>query len=74
MVMKAMISMVNRGVHFLQDRRGATTVEYALIMGIITVGIFVWFAPTGDTQITNFYNVLRDGYRRAVVFVSVPLL
>ncbi len=59
---------------FHQDSCGSATVEYALIMGIITVGIFVWFAPTGSSKIDNFYDTLRDGYRQAIVFVSVPLL
>lgn len=54
--------------------RGAITVEYVMILGIITVGIFAFFAPRSDSEAFTFYNMLRDGYRRAIVFISVPLL
>jgi len=59
---------------FRCDERGAAIVEYAMIMAIITVGIFIFFAPNPNAGALNFYDTLRDAYRRAVVFVSVPLL
>ena len=54
------------------NREGAVVVEYVLILAIITVGIFAIFAPTGNAK--GFYGALRDGYRRVVVYVGVPLL
>ena len=53
---------------------GTTTLKKPMIMAIITVGIFLLFAPNPDSEAFNFYNALRDGYRRVVVFVSIPLL
>jgi len=49
-------------------------VEYVMIVAVITCGIALCFAPRTDSSAFNFYNILRDTYRRAVVFVSVPLL
>ena len=57
-----------------QDINGAATAEYAMILAIITVAIFVFFAPNPNSDAVSFYDALRDGYRRVVVFVSVPLL
>jgi len=49
-------------------------VEYVMIVAVITCEIALFFAPRTGSDAFNFYNILRDTYRRAVVFVSVPLL
>jgi len=44
---------------FRRDQRGAVIVEYAMIMAIITVGVFLLFAPRADGKAMGFYNTLQ---------------
>lgn len=69
-------TMLTRRQH--KTRIGAVTVEYVMIVAVITVGIAAFFSPRPPNKDNraafDFYDTLRDTYRRAVVFVSVPLL
>jgi pilus assembly protein Flp/PilA len=41
-------------VRFLRDERGATAIEYGLIVGILSIGVVGFVAPLSDAVVYMF--------------------
>ncbi len=47
---------------FVADESGATVVEYAVIVGVIALGIMVSMTPIRDT-LNGIFNNAADGFK-----------
>lgn len=47
---------------FLNDRRGANAIEYALLVGIIAIGIVGWATLIGGSTNSSFEKLSQQGW------------
>ena len=47
---------------FLYDRRGANAIEYALLVGIIAIGIVGWATLIGGSTNASFEKLSQQGW------------
>lgn len=54
--------MMTSWLRFARDRSGVTAIEYALIAGVIVIGIIASVGLIGTTISTKFYGPLANGF------------